>query len=313
MSRDCRHKELILAKAVSYCCLLSGTFVLSLYVVPARIRSLPRDDARQIRWRSLLTSVVCTGSLASYPIFFCADGTDGVFDMPSIFDIRRDSKAAVGVLAQTAILYVGSLLQMTLELCAVLKQDDCLSLRNFLIKGYYAYIAPTFRSILSPYNDADRWIRLRNIVIAPLAEEIVFRACMIPALCSTGLSIMTVVVLAPLFFGVSHAHHAILRIHKGERPSSVLFKTVFQFGYTSLFGTYASYAYLRTGSLVAVALCHSFCNVMGLPNLSFLNIISRLHPIRTWLLSVHVIGVLAFALSFRYTRFLSTNSAGFSD
>lgn len=42
-------------------------------------------------------------------------------------------------------------------------------------------------------------------------------------------------------------------------------RTVLQFSYTSLFGFYAAFLFLRTGSLPAVILAHSFCNWMGLP------------------------------------------------
>jgi prenyl protein peptidase len=37
--------------------------------------------------------------------------------------------------------------------------------------------------------------------------------------------------------------------------------------YTSLFGFIAAFIYLRTSSLVACILAHSFCNWMGLPRL----------------------------------------------
>ncbi|XP_040495414.1 CAAX prenyl protease 2 isoform X1 [Ursus maritimus] len=49
-----------------------------------------------------------------------------------------------------------------------------------------------------------RW--LRNQVIAPLTEELVFRACMLPMLAPcTGLG--PAVFTCPLFFGVAHFHH----------------------------------------------------------------------------------------------------------
>lgn len=44
-----------------------------------------------------------------------------------------------------------------------------------------------------------------------------------------------------------------------------LIRSIFQFFYTSLFGFIAAFIYLRTSSLVACILAHSFCNWMGLP------------------------------------------------
>ena len=71
--------------------------------------------------------------------------------------------------------------------------------------------------------------------------------------------------------GVAHIHHAYLRIYqKGERAGGVAIVMLFQFTYTSMFGTYVAHAYIRTGSVMAVFLSHAFCNTMGLPDLSFL-------------------------------------------
>jgi prenyl protein peptidase len=47
-----------------------------------------------------------------------------------------------------------------------------------------------------------------------------------------------------------------------------LARTIFQFTYTSLFGFFAAFVYIRTGNLLSVILAHSFCNWMGLPRLS---------------------------------------------
>lgn len=44
-----------------------------------------------------------------------------------------------------------------------------------------------------------------------------------------------------------------------------MLRTLFQLTYTTLFGAYATFLYLRTGSLLAVVLVHAFCNWMGLP------------------------------------------------
>ena len=44
-----------------------------------------------------------------------------------------------------------------------------------------------------------------------------------------------------------------------------LLRTLFQFAYTTLFGWYANFVFVRTGSLPAVVLAHAFCNWMGLP------------------------------------------------
>lgn len=42
-------------------------------------------------------------------------------------------------------------------------------------------------------------------------------------------------------------------------------RSLFQFTYTSLFGFFATFVYLRTGNVFTCMLAHTFCNWMGLP------------------------------------------------
>lgn len=39
---------------------------------------------------------------------------------------------------------------------------------------------------------------------------------------------------------------------------------VFQLGYTTLFGWFAAYLFVRTGSVLPPLVSHVFCNVMGI-------------------------------------------------
>jgi len=84
---------------------------------------------------------------------------------------------------------------------------------------------------------------------------------------------------SPLIFGVAHVHHLHEHINSSRRPGASylataltpsvilpgLIRSIFQFLYTSLFGIIAAFVYVRTSSLVACILAHSFCNWMGLP------------------------------------------------
>ncbi|KAL7581648.1 hypothetical protein ACA910_022197 [Epithemia clementina (nom. ined.)] len=145
---------------------------------------------------------------------------------------------------------------------------------------------------------------MRNLLIAPMTEEFVFRGFIVPALLASGMKTTIVCWIAPLFFGVAHAHHAIRRIvREGEPSAVVLVQTVFQLSYTTLFGAYTSYAYIQTKSLFAVVLSHSFCNWMGLPNLAFFRKTSQLHGYRHFLVAVHVVGLVAF---FKWFNILTT-------
>ena len=73
--------------------------------------------------------------------------------------------------------------------------------------------------------------------------------------------------MTPLYFGIAHVHHLyefkLTHPHTAFVPA--LLRSMFQFTYTTIFGWYATFVFLRTGSLPAVILAHTFCNWCGLP------------------------------------------------
>uniref|UniRef100_A0A3P9H333 CAAX prenyl protease 2 n=1 Tax=Oryzias latipes TaxID=8090 RepID=A0A3P9H333_ORYLA len=112
----------------------------------------------------------------------------------------------------------------------------------------------------SPFPDVESWlvcvedaVWLRNQVVALLTEELEFREAMLPMLlpCSGATG---AVFTAPLFFCVG-----------------------MQLLYTTVFGVFTVFIFLRTGlsvicalacHLVGPVLCHSFCNSQGLSDIS---------------------------------------------
>ncbi|KAG2469550.1 FACE2 protease, partial [Polypterus senegalus] len=90
-----------------------------------------------------------------------------------------------------------------------------------------------------------RW--MRNQVVAPLTEELVFRACMLPMLIPCA-GLWSAIFTCPLFFGVAHFHHVIelLRFRQGTL-SGIFLSAVFQFSYTAVFGAYTAFIFVRTG------------------------------------------------------------------
>ncbi|EER40422.1 CaaX prenyl proteinase Rce1 [Histoplasma capsulatum H143] len=113
------------------------------------------------------------------------------------------------------------------------------------------------------------WIGWRNFVAGPITEEVIFRSIIIPLHLLTDLSPTQIVLIAPLYFGIAHMHHfyEFRLTHPHTSFTASIARTVFQFGYTTIFGWYATFLYLRTGSLPAVILVHAFCNYCGLPRL----------------------------------------------
>lgn len=96
-----------------------------------------------------------------------------------------------------------------------------------------------------------------------------FRSAIIPLHLLAHISPGRVVFISPLYFGIAHIHHFYeFRLTHPDTPAlAALLRSLFQFGYTTIFGWYATFIYLRTGSLLAVILVHSFCNWCGLPRL----------------------------------------------
>lgn len=153
-----------------------------------------------------------------------------------------------------------------------------------LLLTFILYLGPLYNDIylqgqLSPVSQI--WSELvtslrssigyRNYVAGPVTEELLFRSTILPIHILSPLSATPtkLIFLTPLYFGIAHVHHFYeFRLSHPDTPlTPALLRTIFQFGYTSIFGWFASFIYLRTGSLYAVILIHTFCNYMGLPRL----------------------------------------------
>lgn len=76
-----------------------------------------------------------------------------------------------------------------------------------------------------------------------------------------------IIFLTPLYFGIAHVHHLYeFRVMQPNAPFIVaVLRSMFQFTYTSLFGFFAAFVFVRTGNVFSAILAHSFCNYMGLP------------------------------------------------
>ncbi|CAZ81444.1 unnamed protein product [Tuber melanosporum] len=149
-------------------------------------------------------------------------------------------------------------------------------LRCFLLTGTL-FLGPLVRRLWFDHGwrelqgDVDKmfttWIGWRNYVAGPFTEEIVFRACVVPLHLLAGRSPGTIVFITPLFFGIAHIHHAYeFYINNPNRIFVMIVRSLFQFTYTTLFGWFATFVFLRTGSVWASIIVHSFCNFMGLPD-----------------------------------------------
>jgi prenyl protein peptidase len=156
------------------------------------------------------------------------------------------------------------------------------TLINPLLLTFLLFLGPLYEKIIVESNwrhwfsatspsslttTVSSWIGYRNYIAGPVTEEILFRSVLIPLHLLAKISAAKIVFLTPLYFGIAHVHHyyefRLTHPHTAVLPA--VLRSVFQFTYTTLFGWYAAFLYLRTGSLMLVVLVHSFCNWCGLP------------------------------------------------
>ncbi|XP_012292379.1 CAAX prenyl protease 2 isoform X7 [Aotus nancymaae] len=186
--------------SVFSCLSLACSYVGSLYVWKSE---LPRDHPAVIKRR--FTSVLVVSSLSPLCVLLWRELT-GIQPGTSLltlmgFRLEGIFPAALLPLLLTMILFLGPLMQLSM---------DC---PCDLADGLKVVLAP--RSWARCLTDM-RW--LRNQVIAPLTEELVFRACMLPML-APCMGLGPAVFTCPLFFGVAHFHHIIEQLR--FRQSSV--------------------------------------------------------------------------------------------
>ncbi|KAJ0949851.1 putative CAAX prenyl protease 2 [Helianthus annuus] len=80
-----------------------------------------------------------------------------------------------------------------------------------------------------------------------------FLFCMISLLLCGGFKLYTVILLSPVLFSLAHLNH-LLEFYMQQNSSLLKASMVvgFQLGYTVIFGSYASFLFVRTGWLVSM-------------------------------------------------------------
>lgn len=129
--------------------------------------------------------------------------------------------------------------------------------------GWRNYVVVSVAHLCYMSRPANKWMQ------GPITEEVMFRSAIIPLHLLARVSPGRIVWIAPLYFGVAHVHHfyEFRLTHPDTSIIAAALRSVFQFGFTTVFGWYATFVYLRTGSLISVIIIHSFCNWCGLPRL----------------------------------------------
>ncbi|XVF76227.1 hypothetical protein PTKIN_Ptkin13bG0249300 [Pterospermum kingtungense] len=228
--------------AVIACIAMALFYVAILYAPTLVLRLPPPQSFKNFMIRRFLGAAV--SSVAS--VIFCAlvlPITSGEASyLFGVYGIRSDYiwQAVLFPLFLTSLMYAGSLMLKSMELVNEWKefwnQDFLGRIKIYLISF------PCQMSSLA--SNVSFW---RNFVVAPLTEELVFRACMIPLLLCGGFKASNVIFLCPIFFSLAHLNH-MMEIY-GRHNYSLLKASMvvgLQLGYTVIFGSYASFLFIRT-------------------------------------------------------------------
>ncbi|PSR83292.1 CaaX protease [Coniella lustricola] len=224
-----------------------------LYVIPFYLSSKTRPSPRLSRdavsvIRARITSVSITCALTSLTTLGVLTRVGGYEASQALHALGYWPLGLVGAsraLLLTALLFLGPLYELLIV-------ED----------GWRAWAR--LEPVRTVFVDWSAW---RNYVMGPLTEELLFRSAAIPLMLLARTPLNQTIFLSPLVFGLAHVHHLYeFRVtHRGVPMLAAVLRSAFQLSYTTLFGAYATFLYLRTGSLVAVFAVHALCNCMGLP------------------------------------------------
>lgn len=138
---------------------------------------------------------------------------------------------------------------------------------------------------------------LRNWIVGPIVEEIVFR-CINCTLLSNDFPTHYNIIVSGLLFGAAHLHPQIMQHVFIDMERQLLVDSLWQFIMTSAFGMYVASIFMKTRSLWPAAAVHIFCNLMGAPT----NDIFRTN----WLKLITTTGVAGWLVL--YTNYLISES-----
>ncbi|KAI3603060.1 prenyl proteinase rce1 [Moniliophthora roreri] len=145
------------------------------------------------------------------------------------------------------------------------------------------------------------WQGLRNYIVAPITEELVFRACVLSVYYLGKIPRLQMIWLGPLNFGLAHLHHAWDTYNRFGRTANALKRAVvsslFQLAYTTLFGAFCTFIFLRTASLAPVINAHIFCNVMGIPDVAGDLNIGAQNRRKYVVIAAYVVGAVGFGFA----------------
>lgn len=267
--------------------ILGTLFFPIIYVGPFYMyTSKPRSDSQTIRRRLITTAILTLLSpLPTYLTLLChttpSSEEDTTIPTPSQIIIHAMGFRIRGFITSLII----PLILTALPYSAAL----------YTVYMMWPYSITRCRRMLP----IEQLIFIRNIIAAPITEELMFRGGMVSFLILRGVRPFWAALLSPLVFGMCHLHHLHDMVVHQRKSVQIAVTAVFaQFCISSLFGIFSVYLLLRTGHLMAPILAHSFCNLMGLP-FDFEGLKTKPQRERQLLINIFLVSCIAFLFLIR--------------
>lgn len=117
-----------------------------------------------------------------------------------------------------------------------------------------------------PHDRARQLILVRDLVAAPLLEELLFRSAVGAVMLAAGASPTAAFWLDPFAFAGAHAHHGWRQLREGVPLANVAASVLFRTAYTFVFGMLAMSLWLAGPTPAAAVVAHMACNWLGPPD-----------------------------------------------
>lgn len=225
------------------CCLIvTLTVVASLYIWPYKDRNDPR--AIRLKMVSAVISTVPAILIASYvvPMDKYPD------DLYNILGLSWSKNCQIQNSVLPVLLLSGNLFAGPID-----------------VVRYTFTREELINEILDSVKSLPFW---RDYLIAPVTEELIFRASIIAILSSSISNSFIVLILSSIFFALAHFHHYLFQSTSKIR---VTFREAMSIQIIScIFGIYSGALFMKSNCLLSSILCHIFCNAMGAPDFELL-------------------------------------------
>lgn len=274
---------------------VSSLYVLAIYLIPADIQRLPRDNPKNMTARMIAVTIAALANTILTILILSYNGHDSDIGFAILFGYRFDNvlSVIVSTVLLMAIFYLGPLTTLLIYL-ATLTTHSIESTGLLILRDRPKSLSEVAGEVIdSHFIGIDRLTIFRNIVFAPVSEEVVYRGLVFPLLFTLNCgsadtsrhrhysmitaarqcpmpTMRTLLIICPIMFGLAHVHHFLDKIRSGQTIVQASIPTIIQFTYTTIFGLIAVILFARTGSIVAPILSHIICNIVGLPNIGFM-------------------------------------------